>query len=80
MKPLENEFRFYLAHQNELLPEYSGTVSVIKDEKILGAYDSDYVALAETSKTETPGTFLLILCTPGSEAYTQHFHSRVAFA
>jgi hypothetical protein len=75
---LKQEFDYYRAHQSELLEQYNGKYVVIKGETVLGAYDNATTAIRETSKTHTRGTFLVQKCTPGDEAYTATFHSRVA--
>ena len=77
--PLEREFDYFLAHQEELVRQYRGKFVVIKDQKVIGAYDSEIEAVQETSKTHELGTFLVQLAEPGSQSYTQVFHSRVAF-
>jgi energy-coupling factor transporter ATP-binding protein EcfA2 len=78
-KPLEKEFKFYIEHQEELVKKYNGRVIVIKDGKVLGAYDSDMEAITETTKIHELGTFLVKKCEPGEESYTEVFHSRIAF-
>ena len=77
---LEKEFDYYLAHQDELVEKYNGKVVVVKGEKVIGVYDTEYLAVTETSKKEELGTFLVQKCEPGAESYTQTFHSRVTFA
>ena len=79
-KPLEDEFRYFLKHQDELVEKYLGRFVVIKQGKILGAYGSELEAVEKTSKKHEAGTFLVQKCEPGTESYTQTFHSRVAFA
>ncbi len=74
---LKNEFNYYLENQNELLALYNGKFIVIKGEKVIGAYDSQGDAYNETVKHHPLGTFLIQHCLPGSEGYTQTFHSRV---
>lgn len=76
---LKNEFEYYLVNQDQLVQQYHGKVIVIKDNTVIGAYDSEFQALQETIKTHRLGTFLIQECTPGKESYTQTFH-RVAFA
>jgi hypothetical protein len=76
--PLKQEFDYYRAHQSELLNLYNGKYVVIKGEAVLGAYDNATTAIQETSKNHHKGTFLVQKCTPGDEAYTATFHSRVA--
>ena len=77
---LEKEFQFYLNNQDRLVKEYNGKYIVVKGEDVLGAYISEAEAFFETSKQHEAGTFLIQLCQPGDEAYTQTYHSRVAFA
>ncbi len=79
-KPLEREFAYFVEHQNELVSKYRGKFVVIKGVQVLGAYDTALEAVTETSRSNEIGTFLVQECNPGSEAYTQTFHSRVAFA
>lgn len=78
--PLEREFEYFLAHQNELVQKYRGKFVVIKDERVIGAYDSELEAINETVKKHELGTFLVQQAEPGSESYTQVYHSRVAFS
>lgn len=76
---LEKEFNYYLAHQNELVKQYNGKFIVIKDQKVIGAYNSEIEAIETTSKEHELGTFLVQKCEPGTESYSQTYHSRVAF-
>ena len=78
-KPLEKEFAWYLYHQKELVKKHNGKVLAIKGEKVIGVYENEQNAVQETSKTEKLGTFLIQLCEPGTDSYTQTFHSRVTF-
>lgn len=78
-KPLEKEFEYYIKNQKELVKKYNGKYIVIKDEKVIGSYDSEIEAVEETSKIEKLGTFLVQKCEPGKESYTQNFHSRITF-
>jgi hypothetical protein len=77
---LIKEFKYYIEHQEELVKKYNGKVIVIKDEQVLGAYNSDIEAINATIINHKKGTFLVQLCAHGAESYTQRFHSRVAFA
>lgn len=74
---LQKEFRYYIDHQDELVEKYRGKVIVIKDEKVIGVYDSDLEAIEKTSEKYELGTFLVQKCEPGFNSYTQTFHSRV---
>ncbi|MCL1945830.1 MAG: hypothetical protein FWF51_01575 [Chitinivibrionia bacterium] len=76
---LDKEFSYYLDHQNELLKTYSNRFLVIIGEKVVADYGSMAEAYAKASSKYELGTFLIQECTPGEEAYTQTFHSMVAF-
>lgn len=79
MTTLEEELDYYIKHQNELVKQYEGKYLVIKNKKIVGAYDSEIEAYNDAKNKFEVGTFLIQPCMPGSESYTQTFHSRVAF-
>jgi hypothetical protein len=76
---LENEFRYYKDHQDDLVAKFRGKYVVIKDQKVIGVYDSEIDAVIESSKEHKLGTFLVQKCEPGKENYTAVFHSRVAW-
>jgi hypothetical protein len=77
--PLEKEFQYFLEHQDELVQKYRRKFVVIKNERVINAFDSELEAVQETAKNHELGTFLVQRCEPGSDSYTQSFHSRVAF-
>ncbi|MBU0607077.1 MAG: hypothetical protein KKI08_04285 [Armatimonadetes bacterium] len=72
-RPLEREFQYFLDHQKELVARYRGKVLVIKDEQVIGTYDTALEAVRETSQEHEPGTFLVQECKPGAAAYTAVF-------
>jgi hypothetical protein len=78
-KPLEKEFKYYLDNQDELVKKYNGNFIVIKNQKVIGAFRTELEAIKKTSQKEKLGTFLIQKCEPGSDSYSQIFHSRVAF-
>ncbi len=77
---LEKEFQYYLDHQAELVEKYNGKFIVIKNQQVLGAFDTEEKAIEETIKLHDLGTFLVQKCEPGASGYTQTYHSRVVFA
>ena len=79
MGTLEKEFEYYLKHQEELVKKYKGKFIVIKNDTVLGAYETELGAVEETSKKHELGTFLVQKCEPGSDSYTHTYHSRVSF-
>ncbi len=76
---LGKELQYYLDNQEELVRQYNGKYIVIKDSKVIGAFNTELEAIEETTKKHELGTFLVQKCEPGSESYTQTYHSRVAF-
>jgi len=77
---LIREFDYYLKHQDEFVEKYDGKYIVIKNDKVLGTFDTATLAVLETSKTHELGTFLIQLVSAGIEDYTAIFHSRARFA
>lgn len=79
MLNLEKDFQYFLKNKKELVEKYNGKFIVIKNQQIIGVYGSEVEAVTETEKEHTLGSFLVQKCEPGSESYTQTYHSRVAF-
>lgn len=79
---LKNEFQYYLDNQEALVKSHFGRYIVIKDNNILGDFNSEIEAiLFAKNELKLPlGTFLVQHCMPGKENYTQLFHSRVSFS
>ncbi|MFO8011624.1 MAG: DUF5678 domain-containing protein [Dehalococcoidia bacterium] len=75
---LKKEFKYFLDNQDELVNEYRGKYIVIKNQQVIGAYDSEVEAVEETSKEHEMGTFLVQKCEPGSDVFTATYHSRYA--
>ena len=80
VKTLKKEFKYYLAHQDELVKEYNGKILVIKGQEVIGVYDTELEAITETQKNYKLGTFLVQRCEPGEDSYTHLYHSRIAIA
>ncbi len=78
-KALESEFDWYLENQNDLVKKYNGKYLVIKDQEVIGTCDDELKAIRETALSHEMGTFLVQLCEPGKDSYSQTFHSRVSF-
>jgi hypothetical protein len=77
MDALQEEFKYYINHQDELVRQYDGKFLVIKDQQVRGAYDSELDAYKAASEEYELGSFLIQQCVPGDTAYTQTFCSRV---
>lgn len=80
MADLKALFQYYLDHQDELVKEYNGKYLVIKDNAVVGVFDSEKDAYFDSESKYGLGNFIIQLCTPGDGAYTQHFMSRISFA
>lgn len=77
---LEKEFKYYLNNQDELVKQYNGKFIVIKNQTVIGYYDTEMDSYNETLKEHKLGTFLIQHCLPGEESHTATFHSRVVFS
>ena len=76
---LDKEFKYYLAHQAELVSQYNGKFLVIVGDKVIGAYETKLDAYNNAKETHEPGTFLIQRCSPGDADYKMTFYSRVSF-
>ena len=79
MTKLEQELNYYIQHQDELVKKYEGKYLIIKDKQVVGVYDEEIDAYNDAKSKYEVGTFLIQPCMPGSESYTQTFHSRAVF-
>lgn len=77
---LEQEFRYYVENKNSLLSSYLGKFVVIKNQQVVGSYDTEYEAYSRSVQEFEPGTFLIQHCLPGESDYKQTYHSRVFFS
>jgi hypothetical protein len=77
---LEKEQEYFIKSQDDLVKNHLGEFVVIKSGKILGFYKTKEDAFTAAIQNHAIGTFLIRQCVPGSEAYTQTFHSRVIFS
>lgn len=78
-KMADKNYEFFVANLKDLYKSYKNKFVVIKDEKVIGAYDSFDDAFKTTIKTEELGTFLIQQCLKeGTEV--NYFHSNnIAF-
>ena len=77
---LQNEFQWYLDHQNELVKQYNGKYLVISGGLVIYSSENKEAAYQKGIEKAGAGKFILQLCTPGTEAYTRTFHThRVHF-
>lgn len=76
---LDKEFQYYLTNRDELIKKYLGKYIIIKDETVVGVYDTEIEAYTNGMNKFSLGTFLIQQCLPCYKNYTQTFHSRVIF-
>ncbi len=76
---LEKELQFFIDNQERLVKEHRGKTLVIKDEKVVGVYDSTLEAYVESLKKYEPGTFMIQPCNEGTDAYTVTITSHELF-
>ena len=75
--PLKKEFKFYLDNKKDLVKKYRGKFIVIKNNEVIGSYDSKIEAYEESKKENELGTFLIQYVEKGDESHTATFYSRV---
>ncbi len=78
--PLKKEFEYFLSQQKELKEKHMGKFVVVKGGQVIGVYDDESTAIAETKKAHELGTFLVQKVQPGDNGYSQTFHSRAVFS
>jgi len=76
----QNELAYFIAHQDELVRQHRGKVLVLKDQGVVGVYDTMLSAYLEAQKTHPLGTFMLQPCEPGQDAYTVTISTHGLFA
>ncbi len=74
MTETDKLFEWYLANQEKLVEQYNGKYLVIKDNAVVGAFDSEDEAFFNAEKNYGLGNFIVQLCTPGQGAYTVNIY------
>ncbi len=64
------ELEYFITHQEELVGQYQGKILVLRNQSVVGVYDSMGDAYFEAQKQFPLGTFMLQQCIPGPDAYT----------
>lgn len=59
MSAMRDNYNFYKRHKPKLLSKYEGKHVVIKDKKVISAYDDHRSAVSNTVKMHKLGTFLV---------------------
>jgi hypothetical protein len=74
---LDTEWSHYLKNQEQWSKDHHGKQVVIVGETVFGFFDTIEEGYRAALKAHEEGAFLIQLCIPGKEAYSQHFYSRV---
>lgn len=78
MNTQDIDFDYFLENMEELYKQYGHRFVAVKNQSILGVYDTLREALDNTLKTEAIGTFLIQECFDDRKKMVHHFHSNVA--
>lgn len=71
-------FEYYLSNQSELVSKYNGKYIVITKDGVVGSYDSEAEGYYDGKDKFGLGNFIIQLCSPGDDAYSQQFFSPIA--
>jgi hypothetical protein len=75
----DQDFEYFIQHMEFFYKEYGHKFLAIKNQNVLGAYDSFNMALDETLKREQAGTFIIQECFKNKEESINHFQGNVMF-
>jgi hypothetical protein len=78
MASLQEEFDFYVEHQDELVERYLNKFIVIRGQLVEGAFDTAVEAYKDALSRFEAGTFMIQHVTPGRESYSQTYFSNAA--
>lgn len=73
---LKHELDYFVANQSDLVSKYNGKVLVIRDQAVVGIYESPLEAYLKAQEEYQLGTFLIQTCVPGPAAYTASISSQ----
>ena len=77
---LENEYKYYKDHQSELVSMYPDKYLIIKDEKVISAFETLAEAIDYANVNGLiEGEYLLQLCAKKRRGLVCVFHSRAYF-
>jgi hypothetical protein len=77
-KSMERDFNFFVSNHEDFVKKYNGKYVVIKNKKVLGAYDDMMEAVNKTMTQEKLGTFIVQMVAPGPESYTIKMYPRIS--
>ena len=68
-RKLDRDFDYFLENHEALVKKYNGKFVVIKDQKVIGAYDDAMEAIKTTAKKHEMGTFSVQECSEDPLSY-----------
>lgn len=71
----KDNYDYYKSHLDELCKKFNNKYIAIKEQNIIGVYESFDQAFTETSKTEELGTFIIQLCSKDETSTVNYFYS-----
>ncbi|MDR0519302.1 MAG: hypothetical protein LBG82_04535 [Clostridiales Family XIII bacterium] len=74
------DYDYFINNLASLYQKYGHRFLVIKNEKVIGAYNSFDDAFSETIKTEKLGTFLIQDCVSNPDDLIRTFQGNISFA
>lgn len=72
----DKNYEYYISNKKELCKKYLNKYLIIKDESVVGAYETFEEALKEAKNIEA-GTYIIQKCEKDEEV--QIFHTRIRF-
>ena len=76
----DKNFEYFNENFKVLFEKHADKFLVIKDQSVIGIYDSFDEAYSDTIKREKLGTFLIQLCRNDDTTINQFYSSNVVFA
>jgi hypothetical protein len=74
----DQDFDYFVSNLQKLYATYGHKYVAVKNQSILGAYDTFNEALETTLKTDSLGTFLIQECFDSVDKMVNHFQGNVA--
>jgi len=72
---LQKNLEYYIAHQDDFVSRYAGKALVFHQQKLFGAFDTAADAYFAVKDKFDEGTFSIINCSPGENAYTVNYRT-----
>lgn len=70
-----NDFEWFKKNIKDLFSEYGARFVAIKNEKVIGVFDTYAEGVTETAKREPLGSFIVQRCGKDESAYTNYISS-----